>query len=67
MARMMFVFWCGRQSSRLSGIARHMLAVFAAIEELPDDDPPGTEAEFMRGIDENRPADRKIFEGLGLY
>jgi hypothetical protein len=51
----------------LSGIARHMLAVFAAIEELPDDDPPGTEAEFMRGIDENRPADRKIFEGLGLY
>ncbi len=38
-----------------------------AIEKLPDDDPIGIEAEFMRGIDENRPEGRKIFEGLGLY
>jgi hypothetical protein len=43
------------------------IRTLAAIAKLPDDDPPGIEAEFMRGIDENRPADRKIFEGLGLY
>ena len=49
--------------------ARSQAAIraLAAIKKLPDDDPPGTEAEFMRGIDENRPVDRKIFEGLGLY
>jgi hypothetical protein len=49
--------------------ARSQAAIRAltAIQRLPDDDPPGIEAEFMRGIDENRPADRKIFEGLGLY
>lgn len=38
-----------------------------AIAKLPDDDPPGTEEVFMRGIDENRSEGRKIFEGLGLY
>ena len=43
------------------------IRTLAAIAKLPDDDPIGIEAEFMRGIDENRPADRKIFEGLGLY
>ncbi len=43
------------------------IRTIAAIRKLPDDDPIGIEAEFMRGIDENRPADRKIFEGLGLY
>jgi hypothetical protein len=43
------------------------IRALAAIAKLPDDDPVGIEAEFMRGIDENRPADRKIFEGLGLY
>jgi hypothetical protein len=49
--------------------ARSQAAIRAlvAIQKRPDDDPPGIEAEFMRGIDENRPADRKIFEGLGLY
>jgi hypothetical protein len=49
--------------------ARSQAAIraLAAIGKLPVDDPPGTEAEFMRGIDENRPADRKIFDGLGLY
>ena len=49
--------------------ARSQAAIraLAAIKKLPDGDPPGTEAEFMRGIDENHPADRKIFEGLGLY
>jgi hypothetical protein len=43
------------------------IRTLAAIRNLPDDDPIGIEAEFMRGIDENRPADRKIFEGMGLY
>jgi hypothetical protein len=43
------------------------IRALAAIEKLPDDDPIGVEAEFMRGIDENRPEGRKIFEGLGLY
>jgi hypothetical protein len=43
------------------------IRALAAIQKLPDDDPPGIEAEFMRGVDENRPADRRIFEGLGLY
>jgi hypothetical protein len=49
--------------------ARSEAAVRAleAIRKLPDDDPPGIEAEFMRGIDENRPAGQKVFEGLGLY
>jgi hypothetical protein len=49
--------------------ARSQAAIraLAAIKKPPDDDPPGTEAEFMRGIDGNRPADRKIFEGLGLH
>jgi hypothetical protein len=37
------------------------IRTLAAIRNLPDGDPIGTEAEFMRGIDENRPADRKIF------
>ncbi|MEO6809489.1 MAG: hypothetical protein ABI353_10310 [Isosphaeraceae bacterium] len=34
-----------------------------AIRQRPDNDPPGTEAAFMRGIDEERPH-RKLFEGM---
>lgn len=33
-----------------------------AIEQLPDDDPPGTEEQFMRNFDENHPH-RPQFEG----
>jgi hypothetical protein len=33
-----------------------------AIELLPDDDPPGTEEQFMRNFDENHPH-RPQFEG----
>jgi hypothetical protein len=47
--------------------SRAAIRALEAIEELPNDDPREIEAAFMRGIDENRPADRKIFEGQGLY
>jgi hypothetical protein len=43
------------------------IRALAAIAKLPDNDPPGIEAEFMRGIDENRGPSRKIFEDLGIY
>jgi hypothetical protein len=43
------------------------IGTLAANRNLPDGDPIRIEAEFMRGIDENRPADRKIFDGMGLY
>ena len=33
-----------------------------AIEQLPDDDPPGTEEQFMRNFDESHPH-RPQFEG----
>jgi hypothetical protein len=34
-----------------------------AISLIPDDDPPGTFEEFMRGIDEGRPH-RPMFKGM---
>jgi hypothetical protein len=43
------------------------IRALAAIAKLPDDDPPGIEAEFMRGIDENRGPGREIFKDLGIY
>jgi hypothetical protein len=43
------------------------IRAIAAIRKLPDNDPPGTEAEFMRGIDENRGPGREIFKDLGIY
>jgi hypothetical protein len=42
------------------------LRALAAIDTMVDDDPPGIEAEFMRGIDDNRPPGQKVFEGWGL-
>ena len=44
--------------------ARAAAAVRAleAIEQLPDDDPPGTEEQFMRNFDEDHPH-RPQFEG----
>src|SRR5438477_11833885 len=35
-----------------------------ALRHLPDEDPPGTEIEMMRGIDANRPPRQKLFVGL---
>ena len=34
-----------------------------AIAKMPDDDPPGSFEEFMRGIDEGRPH-RPMFKGM---
>ncbi len=44
--------------------ARAAAAVRAlkAIEQIPDDDPPGTEEQFMRNFDEDHPH-RPQFEG----
>ena len=36
----------------------------AALDRLPDDDPPGTEEAMMRGIDAHRAPGCKLFEGL---
>jgi hypothetical protein len=47
-----------------SDAARRTLAV---IRSQPDGDPPEIDVEFMRGIDENRPPGKKIFEDIGLY
>lgn len=46
--------------------ARHSAAIRAlkALDKLPDNDPPGTEQEMMRGIDSHRPPGAKLFEGL---
>ena len=35
-----------------------------AVASLRDDDPPGTAERMMRGIDDHRPPDAKLFEGL---
>src|SRR5689334_18833759 len=45
--------------------ARHDAAIraLAALDQLPDDDPPDTEIEMMRGIDALRSPGRKLFEG----
>jgi hypothetical protein len=45
--------------------ARSAAAIRAlkALGQLPDEDPPGTDEEFMRGIDQNRPH-RPLFKGM---
>ncbi len=35
----------------------------AAIDALPDRDPPGSDEKFMRGVDSHRPEGCKLFEG----
>ena len=42
--------------------AEAVVRVLKVIEQRPDDDPPGTEEEFMRNFDENHPH-RPQFEG----
>jgi hypothetical protein len=46
--------------------ARHSAAIRAlnALDAMPDEDPPGTEQEMMRGIDSHRPPGSKLFEGM---
>ena len=41
---------------------RRVVRALRAIEQLPDDDPPGTEEQFMRNFDENHPH-RPQFKG----
>jgi hypothetical protein len=46
--------------------ARHAAAIraLAALDKLPDDDPPDVTIQMMRGIASRRPPGQKIFEGL---
>jgi hypothetical protein len=43
--------------------SRATIRALTAIEALPDD-PPGMTEAMMRGIDANRPAGSKVFEGM---
>ena len=47
------------RQARTEALARTIEALLS----LPDDDPPGTEIEMMKGIDANRPPGQKLFEG----
>jgi hypothetical protein len=44
--------------------AEAAMRALTAVRELPDEDPPDTLSRLMRGIDENRPRGRKLFEGM---
>jgi hypothetical protein len=41
-----------------------ILRTLAALRVLPDGDAPDTLERLMRGIDENRSPDRRLFEGI---
>jgi len=41
-----------------------VVRTLAALRDLPDEDPPDTLKRLMRGLDAERPPDRRLFEGM---
>jgi hypothetical protein len=48
------------RSARSEAVVRTL----AALRDLPDEDPPDTLERLMRGLDAERPPDRRLFEGM---
>ncbi len=58
------VLLSAQQRKAQAEAAARAIRAMRAMRAMPDDDPPGVEAEMMRGIDSRRPEGRKLFEGI---